>query len=57
MQTALFPGVSPIVHPLASRAFHRLPIYIQVTPSVQQWSIFRCIAGKHAFAIFQRLCW
>lgn len=29
-------------------------IYIQVTASLQQWSIFRRIAAKHGFAILQR---
>lgn len=45
------------ISPAVPCAFHRLSIYIQVTPSLQQWSIFRSIAEKHAFAIFQRLCW
>jgi len=35
----------------------RQSIYIQVTASLQQWSIFRCNAAKHAVAILSRGNW
>lgn len=41
----------------APAAFLRHSLYMQVTASLQQRSIFRRNAGKHAFAIFQRVYW